>query len=93
VLATPGTHTPSSDIDLALYYQPEAPLAIETLRAIAEKVDDRHRHEAVTEIGGWGPGLMAVDGSPFNARSLVLECQSCTKRDEHNACDSLQDFT
>ena len=66
-----GTHTLSSDIDMALYYQPEAPLAIETLRALAEKVDDAHRREAVTEIGGWGPringgGWLTVRGTPVD---------------------------
>lgn len=46
-----------ADIDLALYYHPEQPLALEALRRLAAQIDDSGSGEAVTEIGGWGPWI------------------------------------
>ncbi len=51
-----GTAGPASDYDLGLYYEPDAPLDIEALRAaIAPLVDDPA--STVTDLGGWGPWI------------------------------------
>ncbi|HZI14838.1 MAG TPA: nucleotidyltransferase domain-containing protein [Myxococcus sp.] len=51
-----GTAGPTSDYDVGLYYEPDAPLDIEALRAaIAPLVDDPA--STVTGIGEWGPWI------------------------------------
>ena len=52
-----GTHTSSSDIDLGIYYHPDKPLHIEQLTRVAISLDDGHRADLVTPIGGWGPWI------------------------------------
>lgn len=52
-----GTHTPSSDIDLGIYYHPDRPLDLIHLRRTAIELDDEHRADVITEIGGWGPWI------------------------------------
>ena len=61
-----GTHTESSDIDLGIYYSAAAPLDIDELGRVAAEIDDSHRADLVTGIGGWGPwinggGWLTVD--------------------------------
>lgn len=52
-----GTAGPTSDYDLGLYYEPDAPLEVEALRAaIAPLVDDPS--STVTRIGEWGPWII-----------------------------------
>jgi hypothetical protein len=51
-----GTAGPTSDYDLGLYYEPDAPLDVEALRsALAPLVDDPS--STVTRIGEWGPWI------------------------------------
>ncbi len=51
-----GTAGPASDYDMGLYYEPDAPLDVEALRAaIAPLVDDPA--STVTRIGEWGPWI------------------------------------
>jgi len=52
-----GTATPTSDIDLSLYYDPAHPPRLDDLRTLAGRLDDEHRSEAVTEFGAWGPWI------------------------------------
>ena len=52
-----GTHTPKSDIDLCIYYQPNHPLDLEALDRVAAEFDDSHRTGLITPIGGWGPWI------------------------------------
>lgn len=52
-----GTHTPSSDIDLGIYYDPATPLDIPALQHIATRLDDSHRPDLLTQPGGWGPWI------------------------------------
>jgi predicted nucleotidyltransferase len=66
-----GTATPRADVDLALYYAPEVPLDLDALQRIAQVVDDDHRTEVLTGIGGWGPwinggGWLHVRGMPVD---------------------------
>ncbi|ATB38609.1 hypothetical protein CYFUS_004044 [Cystobacter fuscus] len=51
-----GTAGPTSDYDIGLYYEPDAPLDVAALRsAIAPLVDDPS--STVTSIGEWGPWI------------------------------------
>lgn len=52
-----GTHTPSSDVDLGIYYDPSQPIDLDTLGKVATKLDDEHRTDVITGIGGWGPWI------------------------------------
>jgi predicted nucleotidyltransferase len=52
-----GTAREDSDIDLALYYDPSAPLPMEQLDAAARELDDRHASGLVTPLGAWGLGV------------------------------------
>jgi len=52
-----GTHTPTSDYDMGIYYSPDRPLDIAALDAAAQALDDSHRSGMVTGIGGWGPWI------------------------------------
>jgi predicted nucleotidyltransferase len=52
-----GTHTPDSDFDLGIYYDPAAPLDIAALDVLAARLDDRHKGGLVTPLGGWGPWI------------------------------------
>ena len=52
-----GTHTDSSDVDLGIYYHPTAPLDLKKLGQIATSLDDEHRPDLMTSIGGWGPWI------------------------------------
>ena len=66
-----GTHTPSSDIDLGIYYHPDDPLNLDQLRESAIRLDDEHRADVLTEPGGWGPwinggGWLKVQSHPID---------------------------
>ncbi len=52
-----GSHTETSDIDLGLYYFPAAALDLVALERVASEIDDAHRANLVTGIGGWGPWI------------------------------------
>jgi hypothetical protein len=63
-----GTHTPKSDIDLGIYYRP---LDLKTLNHVAAQLDDDHRPQILTPLGGWGPwinggGWLAVNTIPVD---------------------------
>ncbi|TKC19556.1 DNA polymerase subunit beta [Robertmurraya kyonggiensis] len=66
-----GTENPSSDIDIGIYYDSEKELDITQLRRVATQIDDDHRENIVTEIGGWGPwinggGWLKVNETPVD---------------------------
>jgi predicted nucleotidyltransferase len=52
-----GTHTSSSDVDLGIYYHPDSLLDLKALSKVATKLDDEHRADVITAIGGWGPWI------------------------------------
>jgi predicted nucleotidyltransferase len=52
-----GTHTPDSDIDLGIYYNPQHPLDLPALDRVAAELDDRHQPGIVTSLGEWGPWI------------------------------------
>jgi predicted nucleotidyltransferase len=66
-----GTHTDTSDVDLGIYYRPSTPLDLSALGKVATEIDDEHRADVVTGIGGWGPwinggGWLKVNGTPVD---------------------------
>jgi predicted nucleotidyltransferase len=66
-----GTHTPKSDIDLGLYYQPENPPDLLALNRLASGLDDNHRTNLITPVGEWGKwinggGWLKVKGIPVD---------------------------
>lgn len=82
-----GTHTPESDIDLGLYYDPASPLDLEALRQVAAEIDERHDMDLITPIGEWGPwinggGWLKVQGMPVDllyrdlarVRQVITDC-------------------
>jgi len=52
-----GTHIATSDVDLGIYYDPDSPLDVNALGKVATQLDDAHRPDVITEIGGWGPWI------------------------------------
>lgn len=50
-----GTHTATSDVDLGIYYS--GTLDVAHLARVAAEIDDSHRENLVTAIGGWGPWI------------------------------------
>ena len=73
-----GTHTTSSDIDLGIYYHPESPLDLKTLGAVATGLDDEHRADVITPVGGWGPwinggGWLKIQSQPVDFLYRDLE--------------------
>ena len=66
-----GTHTETSDIDLGIYYSPSTPMDLAALSKIATEIDDEHRIDLITDIGGWGPwinggGWLTVNQTPVD---------------------------
>ncbi|SRR5579883_879421 len=73
-----GTHTEKSDVDIGIYYEPGDILDLSELSRIATELDDNHRENLITPIGGWGKwinggGWLCVDGVAvdFLYRDLV----------------------
>ncbi|SEU27935.1 nucleotidyltransferase domain-containing protein [Paenibacillus sp. NFR01] len=52
-----GTAHAHSDIDLGIYYDPADGLDIAALNQVASALDDDHRTDLITEVGGWGPWI------------------------------------
>ena len=52
-----GTHTPTSDYDLGIYYHPDRPLDLTALERVAAALDERGTTGIVTPIGEWGPWI------------------------------------
>jgi len=82
-----GTHTPQSDVDLAICYRPDQPPDLARLGAVATAADDAHRPGVLTPIGGWGPwinggGWLSVRAHPVDllyrnlhtVEAVVREC-------------------
>jgi predicted nucleotidyltransferase len=54
-----GTHHEKSDIDIGIYYDETEGFDIRELGKVAAKLDDEHRENLITQIGGWGPWVNA----------------------------------
>ena len=66
-----GTHTPTSDVDLGIFYHPEHPLDLAALGRVAAEIDDEHRSGLLTPIGGWGPWING--GGWLTVRSVPVD--------------------
>jgi hypothetical protein len=66
-----NTHTPESDIDLGIYYDPAAQLDITGMEGVARTVDDAHRAGLVTAIDEWGPWING--GGWLKVRGLAVD--------------------
>ncbi len=65
------THTPTSDVDLGIYYRPERALDLDALGRVAAEIDDEHRSDLLTPIGGWGPWING--GGWLTVRSVPVD--------------------
>lgn len=54
-----GIHHEKSDIDIGIYYDESQGFDVNQLSKVAAKLDDKHRENLITEIGGWGPWVNA----------------------------------
>ena len=66
-----GTHTPTSDYDLGIYYHPDRPLDLTALERVAAALDERGTSGIITPIGEWGPwinggGWLKIGGQPVD---------------------------
>lgn len=62
-----GTHHPDSDFDIGLLFRGDKGFDLAALERVAGTLDDEHRPELVTPIGGWGPwvvggGWLTIEG-------------------------------
>ena len=62
-----GTHHPTSDIDIGIYYDESEGFEVSEISSIATKLDDEHRENIVTSLGEWGSwvnggGWLVVQG-------------------------------
>jgi len=66
-----GTHTSTSDIDLGIYYLEATALDLATLTHIATELDDDHRPQLMTAIGGWGSWING--GGWLNVQTIPVD--------------------
>lgn len=84
-----GLADATSDVDLGIYYEPDTPLGIDALRALARSLDDRGEEATVTEPGAWGPWVnggawLVIDGTRVDwlyrdlgrVRTVIDECMA-----------------
>jgi hypothetical protein len=84
-----GAATPTSDIDLGIYYDGERPPLVEALGALAAELDDSHHPGLATRFGEWGPWVnggawLTIDGWPVDwlyrdlerTRTVIEDCRS-----------------
>ena len=66
-----GTDHSASDVDLGIYYDSHHSLDLSELANVAKKLDDEHRTELITPIGGWGPWING--GGWLRIRSVPVD--------------------
>src|SRR4030095_13450140 len=52
------SHAEASDWDLGLYYESAEAFNVVALNRVAATLDDAHREDLCTPIGGWGPWVV-----------------------------------
>jgi predicted nucleotidyltransferase len=62
-----GINRPDSDIDIGIYYDSAVGLDLPRIDSIATEMDDAHRENIITPLGGWGEwvnggGWLMIDG-------------------------------
>jgi hypothetical protein len=65
-----GTARPDSDVDIGLYYDPDASFSVEELDVAARDLDDRHIPKLVTRFGDWGAGVNGGGWLAINGRRV-----------------------
>lgn len=84
---TSGAYQPDSDYDIGLYFDSPETFDIAALNRVATELDDEHRENLCTPVGGWGPwvvggGWLKINGQPVDfiyrelprVRRTVDEC-------------------
>jgi len=66
-----GSHTSTSDVDLGLYYRPDAPPDLDALRRVAAEIDDEHRSDIITPLHEWGPWING--GGWLKVRGMAVD--------------------
>ena len=66
-----GTDHSASDVDLGIYHHSHHSLDLGELANVATKLDDEHRTELITPIGGWGPWING--GGWLRIRSIPVD--------------------
>ncbi|WP_373538730.1 nucleotidyltransferase domain-containing protein [Chamaesiphon sp.] len=77
-----GNHTPKSDVDLGIYYLPDNPIDVIALNQLACELDDNHRPNLITPIGGWGKwinggGWLKIKDMPVDFLYRDVDRVSC----------------
>lgn len=52
-----GTHRPTSDIDIGIYYDEAAGFDINDISQLSSQLDDHGREKLVSNLGDWGPWI------------------------------------
>jgi hypothetical protein len=65
-----GTHVPESDFDVGLLYRGEVGFDLSALESVARSLDDEHRANLVTPIGGWGPWVVGGGWLKIGGRAV-----------------------
>jgi predicted nucleotidyltransferase len=80
-----GNAGADADVDLGIYYHPDRPPDLEALTRLAAELDDQHRPNLLTPLGGWGPwinggGWLQISGAPvdFLYRDLAKVSRAIT---------------
>ena len=82
-----GSATDTSDWDIGLYYTDDEHFDIAALNQVATTLDDEHRPNLCTPIGGWGPwvtggGWLRINNTPVDfiyrdVRRVTQAVQDC----------------
>jgi hypothetical protein len=73
-----GTHSPSSDIDIGIYYD-SLSLDMDMLNQAAQKVDDNRREKLITQPGGWGEWVNGGGWLVIDSRSVDIILRDTVK--------------
>src|SRR2546422_127685 len=65
-----GEAHPDSDIDLALYYDPQQLPSVKQLNLLAAELDDSHATNLITKFGEWGPWVNGGGWLKINNRQV-----------------------
>ena len=65
-----GTARPDSDVDIGLYYDPDALFSVKELDVAARDLDDRHIPKLVTQFGDWGADVNGGGWLTINGRRV-----------------------
>ena len=71
-----GRAEPGSDIDLGLFYSEMGPFSIQSIRELAEEINDTES-PVVTDFYGWGPWVSA---SSLRPKLAGMRCTTFSSR-------------